>query len=66
MPIYDYECKKCKNQFDVHYSSFSAVKELEPVEKCPHCGSKRKTKIVSKGTSFVLKGSGWAKDRYGK
>lgn len=66
MPIHDYECQKCKKEYEVYYSSFSAVEKEEPEEKCPECGSKKKTKLVSKGTTFVLKGSGWAKDRYGK
>lgn len=66
MPIHDYECDKCKKAFDVYYASFSAVEKEEPEEKCPHCGSKKKTRVVSKGTSFILKGKGWAKDNYGK
>lgn len=65
-PIYDYSCCKCKKEYDVYYPSFSSVPEQEPEEKCPHCGSKKKTKLVSKGASFILKGKNWAKDGYGK
>lgn len=38
----------------------------EPNEPCPQCGSIEKDKQVSTGTGFILKGSGWAKDRYGR
>ncbi len=66
MPIYDYQCKKCKSEYDVHYPTFTEVATREPKEKCPKCRSKSKQKLVSKGGSFILKGPGWAKDNYGK
>jgi len=57
MPIYTFVCKECGNEQD----------ELVPVGtesfKCSECG------CVSKKTmslcSFVLKGTGWARDGYG-
>jgi putative FmdB family regulatory protein len=64
MPMYDYDCKKCKNKFEVFYTSQSKVKEEEKHEKCPACGSTRKTKVVSKSTSHILNGKGWYKDGY--
>jgi putative FmdB family regulatory protein len=66
MPIHDYRClnKKCKKEFEVFYSSQSSVEREEPEEKCPECGSLKKEKLVSKSTSFILKGKGWAKDGY--
>lgn len=66
MPMIDYECLKCKKEFEVFYTSQSARDREEPTEKCPHCGSEKKEKIVSTNTSFILKGKGWAKDRYGR
>lgn len=63
MPIHEYVCKKCKNQFDIFYTSQSAVEREEKDEKCPKCSSTKKKRLI-KNTSFVLKGSGWAKDRY--
>ncbi|RME27289.1 MAG: zinc ribbon domain-containing protein [Deltaproteobacteria bacterium] len=52
MPIYEYECRKCGDQFDV-IQSFSD----KPLRKCRKCGG-RLTKLVSE-CSFHLKGSGW-------
>ncbi len=66
MPVHSYSCKKCSKEYDVFYTSQSAVEREEKDEKCPECGSKRKKKLVAKGTSFVLKGKGWARDNYGK
>lgn len=64
MPIYDYQCKRCKRAFDVFYRSIPAAEAEEKSEKCPHCGSVKKKRTVSKGTSFQLKGKGWYKDGY--
>jgi len=52
MPIYEYQCKKCKEKFEV----IQKISE-PPLEKCEKCGGKLK-KIMS-NTSFILKGSGW-------
>ena len=61
VPIYDYRCSQCKKQ----YEYFHANSE-DKIPKCPHCGSSHAKKLVSKDTSFQLKGGGWAKDRYEK
>lgn len=65
MPIYDYECKKCKHKYEVLYKTQSAVEKEEPEEKCPKCESKKKERQVSKGTGFILNGIGWHKKHYG-
>ena len=57
MPIYEYQCKK-GHEFVVEQSMKAA-----PVRKCPECKSTCKRLISA--TSFILKGSGWAKDGYG-
>jgi putative FmdB family regulatory protein len=43
MPIYEFECKKCKQE----YSELTEYDESGkyPGVKCPHCKSKRKTRI---------------------
>jgi len=60
MPIYEYECKKCKDQFEIT----QGVND-EPLTKCEKCGGELK-KLISQ-SSFILKGSGWyATDYAGK
>ena len=52
MPIYEYKCKKCGNQFEV----FQGISDPE-VKSCNVCKGKVQ-KLVSL-SSFSLKGSGW-------
>jgi putative FmdB family regulatory protein len=52
MPIYEYKCQKCGNQFEV----FQGISDPE-VKSCKFCKGKVQ-KIVSL-SSFSLKGSGW-------
>ncbi len=52
MPIYEYECEKCK-EVSEHLQSASA----EPLETCENCGGKL-TKIVTSST-FHLYGPGF-------
>ena len=52
MPIYEYKCQKCGNQFEV----FKGISDPE-VKKCKFCkGNVQKMVSLS---SFSLKGSGW-------
>lgn len=64
MPTHNYQCKKCKEKYEVFYTSIGAVDREEPVEKCPSCKSKQKKRLFSPCTSFVLKGKGWYRDGY--
>ena len=52
MPIYEYECKKCKHRFE-RIQKFSD----KPIRKCPECGG-RVTKLLSP-PAVHFKGSGW-------
>ena len=52
MPIYEYECRKCKK----HHEIMQKITE-QPASKCPDCGGSLRKKIST--TSFVLKGTGW-------
>lgn len=45
MPRYDFECKKCNKVYE-EFASFDKTNKYKGVE-CPHCGCKRKTKLVS-------------------
>jgi putative FmdB family regulatory protein len=53
MPIYEYECNDCHEQFQ-------AMRRItdESLPDCARCGSPHVTKLISR-TSFQLKGSGW-------
>lgn len=60
MPRYDYKCLCCDHEFEVTQSIKDPVGAA-----CPECliwGVKR---LISGGTSFTLKGGGWAADNYG-
>ncbi len=57
MPIYEFNCAKCGKLTEV----VQRVSERPPT--CPHCGSKKMTRAVSR-TSFHLKGGGWYADLY--
>jgi len=52
MPIYEYKCRKCGNQFEV----FQGISDPE-IKSCKFCKGKVQ-KLVSL-SSFSLKGSGW-------
>ena len=44
MPIYEYQCQKCKKQFEVVTMSMSE----KPNAVCPKCKSKKISKVMSK------------------
>ena len=52
MPIYEYRCEKCGNQFEI-IQKFSD----RPLKSCPTCKGKL-FKLISQA-AFQLKGSGW-------
>ncbi len=60
MPLYEYKCPNCGNEFEkIHKST-----DRDKPAPCPKCKTEAK-KLVSK-TSFQLNGGGWAADGYGK
>lgn len=52
MPIYEYECRKCKT----HVEAFQKVSD-KPLTKCRKCGGKLEKKISAPAIQF--KGTGW-------
>jgi len=52
MPLYEYQCKKCKHRFE-KIQKFSDP----PVRKCPECGGAVEKLISQSAVQF--KGSGW-------
>lgn len=57
MPIYEYECKKCRERFE-YIQKFSD----DPIEECEKCSGELEKKLST--SNFSLKGSGWFKDGY--
>ncbi|MCA1578445.1 MAG: zinc ribbon domain-containing protein [Acidobacteria bacterium] len=52
MPIYEYECRKCK----AHTEAFQKVTD-KPLTKCAKCGGRLDKRISAPAIQF--KGSGW-------
>lgn len=59
MPLYEYRCDNCGNQFELR-QKFSD----EPAKECPECGG-HVNKLISQ-SAFALKGSGWYAEGYSK
>jgi putative FmdB family regulatory protein len=52
VPLYEYQCKKCKHRFE-KIQKFSD----RPIKKCPECGGPVEQLISAPAVQF--KGSGW-------
>lgn len=59
MPIYEFECRKCK----AHIEVFQKVSD-KPPSKCRNCGGKLERKLSAPAIQF--KGSGWYVTDYAK
>ena len=59
MPIYEYECRKCK----AHIEAFQKVSD-KPLTKCRNCGGKLEKQLSAPAIQF--KGSGWYVTDYAK
>jgi len=51
---YEYKCKDC----DHHWEMQQSIKD-DAAKKCPKCSKETAQRLISGGTGFVLKGSGW-------
>lgn len=58
MPLYEYECQKCKR----HTEKIQKFSDPE-ITQCPHCGGSLERVISAPAVSF--KGGGWYADGYG-
>ena len=58
MPLYEYQCKKCKHKFE-KIQKFSD----RPIKKCPECGSP--VVKIQHAPNVQFKGSGWYVTDYG-
>ncbi len=59
MPIYEYECEKCGNRFEM-IRKFSDP----PLETCPKCGGP--VHKMQSAPAFQFKGTGWYVTDYAK
>lgn len=59
MPIYEFECKKCK----AHIEVFQKINDKPPT-KCRNCGGKLERMLSAPAIQF--KGSGWYVTDYAK
>jgi len=59
MPLYEYQCKKCKHQFE-KLQKFSD----KMLKKCPECGGPIEQMVSAPAVQF--KGSGWYVTDYPK
>jgi putative FmdB family regulatory protein len=58
VPLYEYQCKKCKHKFE-KIQKFSDP----PIRKCPECGSP--VEKVMHAPNVQFKGTGWYVTDYG-
>lgn len=56
---YEYTCTACGH----YWEATQSIKDA-PLETCPSCEARSAKRLVSGGTGFVLKGSGWYADLY--
>ncbi len=59
MPIYEYECEKCKSVFEA-MQSVSA----KPLKTCNQSSCKGKVHRLVSASGFIFKGSGWFTSEY--
>jgi putative FmdB family regulatory protein len=59
MPTYEYACSSCAHEWEAEQS----IKDA-PLTDCPSCKGPTAKRQISRGTGFILKGSGWYSDLY--
>lgn len=55
MPLYEYKCTECSNNFEILQDSYRDTEVF-----CPDCGAEAE-KLISAGAGFIVKGSGSAR-----
>ncbi len=61
MPTYEYECRSCDHHFEKSQSITA-----EPLKTCPKCGKEKVIRLISSGSGFIFKGSGFYATDYRK
>lgn len=62
MPTYDFECPKCMGRTEV-VRSITQSGSIGPLCFVQGCDGLQMERVIG-ATSFVLKGTGWARDGY--
>ena len=60
MPLYEYQCKKCKHRFEKIHQRYSEPR----VKKCPECGGPVEQLLSAPAAHF--KGTGWYATDYAR
>lgn len=56
---YEYICQNCSHNWEQEQKiTENAIKE------CPNCNKQTAKRLISKNSSFILLGSGWASEGY--
>lgn len=68
MPLYNYKCvaDDCGNVWEelvLPRAKRGEDQNLDPIV-CPVCGTPHARRLFSGGSTFILKGGGWAADGY--
>ena len=58
MPTYEYQCKKCGNNFELYQ-----LMTEEPVKTCPKCDGEVE-RLIGSGAGVIFKGSGFYSTDY--
>lgn len=56
---YEYKCKLCGHE----WTADQRISD-QPLTVCPKCEKEGAKRLISGGTGFQLKGSGWYRDGY--
>lgn len=59
MPTYDYICRACGHEFEIHQPITA-----NPSRKCPKCGKLSLRRLIGKGAGLIFKGSGFYETDY--
>lgn len=62
MPLYDYDCPKCRKRHEVIHS----MKECDEPQPCPHCSCKRMHRVVATPAVKPAPDAGWEYENGGR
>jgi putative FmdB family regulatory protein len=54
MPTYTYRCDGCDHEFEERQAITA-----DALTDCPECGEAKLKRVITAGSSFILRGDGW-------